>query len=412
MTIQNIANKIVTKSRSLVKGVTQSVRKNAKIKKRIRVARKRYERRKRLEKKRREQLKALQQSKEQQKGKVPEKDDSPSPMQRLINAITALLIGFVVNKLPEIIEFVKKIIDFIKGLIDGFKGFFDGVKEFFSGVGKVFEKAKDILKSLTLENIKKNITKFIDKLKNSFGEIKDKLLGGIKNFLGLKKKDPKKEDLNKDLEDGNDKDKTITQSPVGEIRDNLSEKNGEFDKTLETIKKEGTGVEIIGDKNREFTSEVDDINSMENRMKRAEEQKALFTEKLKNTTNDKKKNLYQRKIDEADKFLEKGKFSVEKQFPQVEQSNIDIDPSKNTINQVYDGMGFENNSIKSNVKVKNMNLSKFEPKRKSANTIVVANKGDSSSQDDASVSGGAVLTSSSFTHSNPVQDSLNLALSE
>ncbi len=411
MTVQNIARKIATKSISLVKGVTKSVRKNAKIKKRIRVSIKRYKRRKRLEKKRRDQLAALQQSKEQQKGKVPEKDTSPSPMQRLINAITALLIGFVMNKLPEIIEFVKKIIDFVKGLIDGFKGFFDGVKEFFGGIREVFENAKNLLKSLTLENIQENITKFMDKLKNAFGGIKDKLLGGVKNFLGLKNKDPKQEDLNTDLDDDN-KNETISKSPVGEIRDNLSEKNGEFDKTLETIKKEGTGVEIIGDKNREFTSEVDDINSMENRMKRAEEQKALFTEKLKNTTNDKKKNLYQRKIDEADKFLEKGKFSVEKQFPQVEQSNIDIDPSKNTINQVYDGMGFENNSIKSNVKVKNMNLSKFEPKRKSANTIVVANKGDSSSQDDASVSGGAVLTSSSFTHSNPVQDSLNLALSE
>ena len=59
-----------------------------------------------------------------------------------------------------------------------------------------------------------------------------------------------------------------------------------------------------------------------------------------------------------------------------------------------------------------MNLSKFEPKRESANTIVVANNGGTSSENKASASGGAVLTGFTAVRSDSVQDSLNLALSE
>jgi len=101
---------------------------------------------------------------------------------------------------------------------------------------------------------------------------------------------------------------------------------------------------------KEVTTELDsenveekpenDINSMENREKRARRQIEIFTEKLNNTSNARKKNLYRRKINEAKEFLKEGKFSVESQFPQVEQYDIDIDPNKNIIDQVHDGMGF------------------------------------------------------------------------
>jgi len=408
MTVQNIARKIATKSISLVKGVTKSVRKNAKIKKRIRVSIKRYKRRKRLEKKRRDQLAALQQSKEQQKGKVPEKDTSPSPMQRLINAITALLIGFVMNKLPEIIEFVKKIIDFVKGLIDGFKGFFDGVKEFFGGIREVFENAKNLLKSLTLENIQENITKFMDKLKNAFGGIKDKLLGGVKNFLGLKNKDPKQEDLNTDLDDDN-KNETISKSPVGEIRDNLSEKNGEFDKTLETIKKEATGIGIIGEQNSGLTSDVDDkkyINltltgvdtnyTVDELESKVDSTKSKIEKMEEGGANERKIEFEKNKLGMYETALDRKKM-------QVNLESTKEKPEQNLIN---------NNPINSSVNVSKMNLSKFEPKRESANTIVVANNGGTSSENKASASGGAVLTGFTAVRSDSVQDSLNLALSE
>jgi len=409
MTVQNIARKIATKSIALVKGVTKSVRKNAKIKKRVRVAIKRYKRKKRLEKKRRDQLAALQQSKEQQKGKAsPEKDTSPSPMQRLINAITALLIGFVMNKLPEIMEFVKKVIDFIKGLIDGFKGFFDGVKQFFSGIGKVFENAKNVLKSLTLENIQENITKIIDKLKNAFGGIKDKLLGGVKNFLGLKNKDPKQEDLNTDLDDDN-KNETISTSPVGEIRDNLSEKNGEFDKTLETIKKEGTGIGIVGEQNSGLTSDVDDKKYINLTLTGVDTNYTVdeLESKVDDTKSKVKKmeegGANERKVEFEKKKLGMYETALDRKKMQVNLESTKEKSGENLIN---------NNPINSSVNVSDMNLSKFEPKRESANTIVVANKGGTSSENKGSVSGGAVLTGFTAIRSDSVQDSLNLALSE
>ena len=79
---------------------------------------------------------------------------------------------------------------------------------------------------------------------------------------------------------------------------------------------------------------------MENREKRARRQIEIYTEKLNNTSNARKKNLYMRKINEAKEFLKEGQFSVESQFPQVEQYDIDIDPNKNIIDQVHEGMGF------------------------------------------------------------------------
>ena len=101
---------------------------------------------------------------------------------------------------------------------------------------------------------------------------------------------------------------------------------------------------------KEVTTELDsenieekpenDINSMENREKRARRQIEIYTEKLNNTSNSRMKNIYMRKINEAKEFLKEGQFSVESQFPQVEQYDIDIDPNKNIIDQVYEGMGF------------------------------------------------------------------------
>tara|TARA_B100000524_G_scaffold348238_1_gene252152 strand:- start:1851 stop:3080 length:1230 start_codon:yes stop_codon:yes gene_type:complete len=409
MSIQNIANKIALKSRSLVKGVTQSVRKNAKIKKRIRVARKRYERRKRLEKKRKDQLKELQQNKEQQKGNVPKKDDSPSPMSRLINAITALLIGFVVNKLPQIIEFVKKIIDFVKGLVDKFKEFFDRFKGFFDGVGKVFENAKNVLKSLTLENIKEKITNFIDKLKNSFGEIKENLLSGVKNFLGLKKKDPKKEDLDIDDNDDNDdkgeKDKK-------KKKEGLLERVGKsFGKTLETIKRVGTGIDIVGDENKELTSEVDDKKYI----------RLTLTGVDTNYTVDELESKVDSTKSKINKMEEEGanetRIEFEKDKLDIYEKGIDRLNRKKTkvvnLRKNNKKVG-RSSSINSNAKVNNMaRYSKFRPKRKSANTIVIMSKGGENSEIDADVSGGRIgFIGLRNQGNNSVHDSLNLALSE
>ena len=48
-----------------------------------------------------------------------------------MSIIQILLIGFVLNKLPQIIDFIKKVIKVIRDIVDKFKAFFDGVVGFF-----------------------------------------------------------------------------------------------------------------------------------------------------------------------------------------------------------------------------------------------------------------------------------------
>ena len=105
--VLKIGAKVAAKSASILKGVTKSTVKNAKIKKRFRVAEKRYMRRRRLEKKRREQEALLEQQNTQKntEGKKT-KGSGKSPLERLISLVQALILGFVVNKLPQIIESV------------------------------------------------------------------------------------------------------------------------------------------------------------------------------------------------------------------------------------------------------------------------------------------------------------------
>ena len=117
----------------------------------------------------------------------------------------------------------------------------------------------------------------------------------------------------------------------------------------EEVKSESNDINVESEE-KEVTTELDsenveekpenDINSMENRKERARQQIEVFTEKLNNTSNARLKNRYMRKINEAKEFLKEGQFSIESQFPQVEQYDIDIDPNKNIPKQVYEGMGF------------------------------------------------------------------------
>jgi hypothetical protein len=123
-----------------------------------------------------------------------------------------------------------------------------------------------------------------------------------------------------------------------------------------------------------------DINSMENRKERARQQIEVFTEKYNNTSNARLKNAYRRKINEAKEFLKEGQFSIESQFPQVEQYDIDIDPNKNIPKQVYEGMGFVNNVdgdmtqaiAKTNERIDN--LIGAENKEQNSGNLVSANK--------------------------------------
>ena len=143
-----------------------------------------------------------------------------------MSLIQILLVGFVLNKLPQIIDFIKKVIKVIRDIVDKFKAFFDGVIGFFKSIGKVIGKAFDVISNLNFNDIGDVIKGAFGKLKDAFTNIKDKLLDGVKSFLGLKKKKVKKE-INRELTDKDLKDKEL-KSSVSDVQKTMVSKSEEF----------------------------------------------------------------------------------------------------------------------------------------------------------------------------------------
>ena len=258
----SIAQKIAQKSSGMMDGIFKSnkmfgksILKNAKIKKRLRVADIKAKRKRREDKKRKEQEELREQQDSQKKEESQKsKGSGGGPLERIMALLQALLVGFVLNKLPKIIEFLKKVIKVIRDIVDKFKAFFDGVVGFFTEVGKVIGKAFDVISNLKITDIGDKLKEVFGGLKDAFGNMKDKLLEGVKNFLGAKKKKPRKE-INREIKDKDLKDKEL-KSSVDDVRKTMSSKSKEFDNTIKTIEKAGTGVDIVGPENASLTEQV------------------------------------------------------------------------------------------------------------------------------------------------------------
>ena len=261
--VLQIGAKIASKSAGAMKGVaksskrlTKSVQKNIKIKKRLRVTSERFQKFREERKKRQEKESLLEQEKSQKKGEQQKTTGSSGkgPLERLISFIQILLVGFIFNKLPQIINFIKKVIKVIRDIVDKFKAFFDGVIGFFKSIGKVIGKAFDVISNLNFNDIGDTIKGAFGKLKDAFNNIKDKLLDGVKSFLGLKKKKVKKE-IKRELTDEDLKDKEL-KSSVSDVQKTMASKSEEFNDTIKTIEKAGTGVDIVGPENSNLTEQV------------------------------------------------------------------------------------------------------------------------------------------------------------
>ena len=261
--VLQIGAKIASKSAGAMKGVaksskrlTKSVQKNIKIKKRLRATSERFQKFREERKKRQEKESLLEQEKSQKKGEEQKTKGTSGkgPLERLMSLIQILLVGFVLNKLPQIIDFIKKVIKVIRDIVDKFKAFFDGVVGFFKSIGKVIGKAFDVISNLNFNDIGDKIKGVFGKLKDAFNGIKDKLLDGVKSFLGLKKKKVKKE-INRELTDKDLKDKEL-KSSVSDVQKTMASKSEEFNDTIKTIEKAGTGVDIVGPENSNLTEQV------------------------------------------------------------------------------------------------------------------------------------------------------------
>ena len=269
--VLQIGAKIASKSAGAMKGVaksskrlTKSVQKNIKIKKRLRATSERFQKYREERKKRQEKESLLEQEKSQKKGEEQKTKGTSGkgPLERLMSLIQILLVGFVLNKLPQIIDFIKKVIKVIRDIVDKFKAFFDGVIGFFKSIGKVIGKAFDVISNLNFNDIGDKIKGVFGKLKDAFTNIKDKLLDGVKSFLGLKKKKVKKE-INRELTDKDLKDKEL-KSSVSDVQKTMASKSDEFNDTIKTIEKAGTGVDIVGPENSNLTEQVQSTVTKEN----------------------------------------------------------------------------------------------------------------------------------------------------
>ena len=253
--VLKIGAKIAGKSANILKGVTKSTIKNAKIKKRMRVAEKRYMRRKKLEKKRREQEALLEQQdiRKNTDGKKA-KGSGKSPLQRLISLLQALIIGFIVNKLPKIIETIQKIVKTIKDVIDKVKNFFKGIFEFFKSIGKVVGKVFSFITSIDLSGISDNIKNALGTLAGSIGEMNENFNAGAREIGGIGKLDDKNGE--KDSEDKN----TKLQSSVGDMQQTIDSQSDNFKNSMNTIIKSGDGSTFADNERvKAFREQVKDI---------------------------------------------------------------------------------------------------------------------------------------------------------
>ncbi len=252
--VLKIGAKIAGKSANILKGVTKSTLKNAKIKKRMRVAEKRYMRRRKLEKKRREQEALLEQQdiRKNTDGKKA-KGSGKSPLQRLISLLQALIIGFIVNKLPKIIETIQKIVKTIKDVIDKVKNFFKGIFDFFKSIGKVVGKVFSFITSIDLSGISDNIKNALGTLTGSIGEMNENFNAGAREIGGVKLDNKNGE---KDSEDKN----TKLQSSVGDMQQTIDSQSDNFKNSMNTIIKSGDGSTFADNERvQAFREQVKDI---------------------------------------------------------------------------------------------------------------------------------------------------------
>ena len=360
--VLKIGAKVAAKSASILKGVTKSTVKNAKIKKRFRVAEKRYMRRRRLEKKRREQEALLEQQNTQKntEGKKT-KGSGRSPLERLISLVQALILGFVVNKLPQIIESVKKIISTIRDVFDKIKNFFNGIIGFFKSVGQIVGKVFGFIKSIDLSGISDNISNAFGSFNSSLSDMKSNFESGAREMSSVNNLEDKSGEKPNKLDTNNN-------SSVSDMQRTIDTKTENFKKSLKTIEKEATS---FGDNERvqQFREDVKDIK-------------------------DPFRNTVIQTLDGRE--LRRGDEGFEEELAKSRQamSNMNDSASNKTLSPAINNTSSQDNLNISNINKpkKVINTSTMVMDRKSSNTImIVGNNSNQSQINQQSNSGNTII---------------------
>ena len=268
---------VLKKSKKVAGNVKKAVAKKRKINREIFMSDERTRKKKLEQDKRREEEEALEQSKQSKKKPSPKKSAARGGgiLQKIIDFVSTILIGWVVTNLPKIIDTVKGVIKKIKDIYNNITGFFSSFGDFFNGVknivGSTLDKIKDIDFSKVGEKIKEKITGLKDAFTNLIANI-GKGLGILKS---KKNQDPEKlaksgfggeqNDETTKINDKNSevdvlkKDTNKLMSDTTGLKDNLNEslKKAESEMSKVDLKIDNKNEEIA-----EFDREVKDIKGL------------------------------------------------------------------------------------------------------------------------------------------------------
>ena len=268
---------VLKKSKKVAGNVKKAVAKKRKINRETFMSDERTRKKKLEQDKRREEEEALEQSKQSKKKPSAKKSVARGGgiLQKIIDFVSTILIGWVVTNLPKIIDTVKGVIKKIKDIYNNITGFFSSFGDFFNGVknivGSTLDKIKDIDFSKVGEKIKEKITGLKDAFTNLIANI-GKGLGILKS---KKNQDPEKlaksgfggeqNDETTKINDKNSevdvlkKDTNKLMSDTTGLKDNLNEslKKAESEMSKVDLKIDNKNEEIA-----EFDREVKDIKGL------------------------------------------------------------------------------------------------------------------------------------------------------
>ena len=187
-------------------------------------------------KKREEEENNLEQSKDAKKKPDAKKSANKpgGPLQKIIDFLSTILIGWIVDKIPKLIEFIKKIIKFFQDIGDKIGNFFKSVGELFGKLGGAISGVWEKITSFDLSKVGDTIKEKFNGLKNAFGNILKNIGEGLGILKKKKKEDPKKVAKDGKLEEGKAQ-KPEEPTEVKGLKGSLEKVGGEVSKGKENL---------------------------------------------------------------------------------------------------------------------------------------------------------------------------------
>lgn len=227
---------VLKKSRVTMKKVKSNTTKSKKIDKDKFMKDKKRRAKEAEQKRRNEREKLLEQNKDsKQKPDAQKGLKKPGGiLSKIINFLSTILIGWLVNTGLKLVNFIKKVIKSIQNIGQSIKDFFTGIGDFFKKIGGAISNAFNTLKSFDISKIGDVVRGAFDSIKNAFGNILKKIKGGLGLIKKKKQEDPKKIAKDGKLEEGKPQ-KPEEPTDVKGIKGTLDKVGSEISKGKETF---------------------------------------------------------------------------------------------------------------------------------------------------------------------------------